>query len=238
VKNKIEFTVSILLTLALVACATPAAEPSMPSATETPSGPVLLEFPRGVCCEGRLMDPGVYKLPRWFSPTMTIEITEEGWRAVTENSVETVYMLRGSSDVSAATQVFAFFELEADQSLEQFQQDLLGVPVITLLDEPQASTIAGIEAWQLDAQALPNPNEPGDPGADIPPFTQELEIFEEYFTTTFYYWTTFSPEARIRVYTFNNGGQDIVIYIESPVDEFDSFAADAEAILQTLIVVE
>jgi hypothetical protein len=237
-KNKTHVVGLLVVAIALAACATVAAEPTLESATATASGPQFFDFPRGVCCDGRSMEPSVYKLPRWFSPTMTVEITEDGWRAVTENSVETVYLLRGGSDVSEATQVLAFFELEADQSLEQFQQDLLAVPVIALLGEPQATTVAGFDAWQLDAQALPNPNEPGDPQADIPPFTQELEIFEEYFTTTFYYWTTFSPEARIRVYTFNNGSQNIAIYIESPADEFEAFAAKTEAILETLTVVE
>jgi hypothetical protein len=224
-----------MLAALLAACAAPAAAPT---ATVTASGPALLEFPRGECCQGRPMVPGVYKLPRWFNPPMSVEIAEEGWRAVTENSIETVFMLRGSSDVSEATQVFALFEVEPDQTLEQFQQDLVSTSEIALLSEPQATSIAGFNAWQLDAQALPNPDEPGDPQADIPPFTQELKVFEEYFTTTFYYWTTFTPEARIRVYTLNNGHQDLVFYLESPAAEFDAFAADVDAILQTLRVVE
>lgn len=226
----------------LVACqATPVetespTEALPPQAEVAPTETPYSEFPRAVCCEGKEIPSDLYRLPRWFSPLVTFEIPD-GWRGVRENSVEAVYMIRGESEFTQATQVIAFFALDTDEPAEQFEQELLLAPQVTVIHEPTQVSIAGFDAWQVDLQALPNPEELGKPDADVPPGTQRISVFEDYFVTRFYFWYTFTPEAMVRVIVLNDGGQDLVFYLEASSTEFDALASDADKILQTLKVV-
>lgn len=227
----------VLFSLLFVSCSAPAAAPTQSSAATEPAAPEFAEFPRAECCDGKAIAAGAYQLPRWFSPVVTLQLPD-GWRGVRENSVEAVYMIRGETEFANAADTLAFFALEESETAEQFEQDLLAAPEITILGEPTAVTVGGFEAWQVDAQAKPNPDYEGNPEADIPPGTQQIHIFEDYFITRRYFWATFTPEALIRVIVITGTPQDIVVYIEGPVDGFETVAADADAILQTLQVSE
>jgi hypothetical protein len=111
------------------------------------------------------------------------------------------------------------------------------MPQLTTLTEPVAVNIAGFPGLQLDSVANPNPSEQGDPQADIPPGVQHLPFFADYFAPGFS-WTTFSPEAQVRTIALTVGDQTLLLYMEAPAEEFEQFAVDAEAILQTLELIE
>lgn len=228
-----------LLCLLLAACGqAPAAAPTATAAPEAaPTEPPYSEFPRAECCEGKEVVPGLYRLPRWFSPIVTVEMPS-GWRDVRENSVEAIYLIRGESAYTQATEVLAFFALDADEPASQFEADLLATEQIALVGEPTQVSIAGFNAWQADFQALPNPEELGNPEADVPPGTQRISVFEDYFVTSFYFWYTFTPEALVRVIVLDAGSQELVFYIEAAPDDFARVTSDAELILQSLVVIE
>jgi hypothetical protein len=231
----------LCLVVLIVVSACGQAPVAAPTATTTseaaPAEPPYSEFPRAECCEGKEVAPGLYRLPRWFSPIITVEMSA-GWRDVRENSVEAIYLIRGESEYTQATQVLAFFVLDADEPASQFETDLLAASQIALVGEPTQVSIAGFEAWQADFQALPNPEELGNPDADVPPGTQRISVFEDYFVTRFYFWYTFTPEAMVRVIVLDAGSQQLVFYIEAPPADFDQVASDAESILQSLLVIE
>lgn len=174
---KINSQIVFLLASILLLAACQSSPPVAPTITPRPTaaGPQLLDFPRGVCCDGTALEPGTYQLPRWFSPTVSVEIPDDGWSVVRENSIETIYLIRGETPDAEATQLFAFFALDPDQPVEQFQEAVLGSPQITLLGDPRRPSR---QPWGIDAQALPNPDEAGNPDADIRPGTQRIALFE------------------------------------------------------------
>ena len=106
-------------------------------------------------------------------------------------------------------------------------------PELVTIAEPIDVTIAGFPGLQLDSTAKPNPSYEGSDQADIPPGVQFLPVFMQYLSPGFA-WTTSSSEARIRTIVLTVEDQTLLLYLESPQDEFDGFAGDAKRVLQSM----
>jgi hypothetical protein len=110
---------------------------------------------------------------------------------------------------------------------------MLATPGLDALAEPTDATVAGLDGWRVDFQALPNPDFVGNPSSGIPPGTQVINAIQQYFVGGFN-WVTSTPEARVTVLALEIDGRDVVIYVEAPDEDADAAIDDAMAILETL----
>lgn len=233
------FSIVFVLTACTPAPAAPTAvlPPTRPTAIETATPepteavPTLKEFPPAACCRGESLSAGTYRLPSWLGLGLSIEVPS-GWRVIHEDVVNVFSLARGKNNLGDVAEWLAFFVLEEDEPAEQFQQDLLAMDGFTF-GEPVEVTIAGFSGWQVDAQALPNPDFDGEPEAGIPPGTQILPVIEDYFVGGFN-WTTSTIESRIRIIYLATDGAGLVVYFEAPQSNFDASVLEAMQILDTL----
>jgi hypothetical protein len=197
------------------------------------------EFASVNCCRGRTLEPGRYAVPPWLGIPLSVDVGE-GWRVLNEERAQLFLLGRGENVQNNPNQMIAFLNATTETPTadpESVLAGVVGAPEMAVIAEPMSITIAGFEGLQMDSVALPNPDYKGSPADDIPPGVQFLPVFEQYFAPGFA-WTTSSPEVRVRTIALQAGDQTLVIYMEAPQDEFDQFAADAEAILQTLAEIE
>lgn len=140
---------------------------------------------------------------------------------------------RGNNGYNSPSQIIAFIDAGNTTTPDDVVTAAQGIAQLTPLGEPVSVAIAGFPGWQVDSVAKPNPDEKGDPAADIPPGIQFLPFFQKYFAPGFL-WTTFTPEARVRTAAVRVGEQTLLLYMEAPAAEFDPFVADLDTILETL----
>ena len=209
------------------ATATPTSAPE-PSAT----APGPDQFPLGRCCRGNELEAGTYGLPFRLRLDVSVEIPA-GWRIIREDEVSVLALVRGTNVLGDASEYLAFFVLDDDEPAAAFQQSVLEMGAFEIVSGPADVTITGIDGWQVDLAATPNPDNVGDAGSGIPPGTQVVTAIQDAFTEGFA-WTTASAEARVTILTLRIDGRDAVIYIEAPADVADTSINDALAILASL----
>jgi hypothetical protein len=90
---------------------------------------------------------------------------------------------------------------------------------------------------RFDATVPVDPEYQGRPADDIPAGVRPLDVIEQYFAPGFV-WTNNSPDARLGMVALDLGSTILLVVIEAPPDDFDTFAADAEVILESLSPVE
>jgi hypothetical protein len=237
-KSVLFFTLALLL---LVACQpAPAGLPtSVPVTTSVPAPTVAQEGFRDFavsneCCVGQAVTAGRYRLPAWFDLTLFIEVPPN-WRALRLDLREVISLVRGETETGDASQWFAFFTLDDPESEEQFQADLLASTELIIIEDPVDVNFAGYSGWQVDTLALINPEMEANPEEGIVAGTQHIAVVESYLTSP---WVTSSPEALTRFIVLNVEDKVLVFVIESPVDGWEEFLADSEAILDTLELAE
>ena len=222
-------------TVPTIALTTPSPRPTK----EPTAHPVsrLLAIPAVNCCRGRTLEPGQYAAPLWLGIPLAIELGE-GWRVLNEKRAQLFLIGRGQNAQNNPSQLITFINAtDTTPSPESVIAALRALPQLTLLGEPVSVAIAGFPGWQVDAVAKANPDEKGDPSADIAPGIQYLPFFEQYFAPGFI-WSTSSPEARVRTAAVRVGEQTLVLYMEAPAAEFDTFIADVDALLWSLRAVD
>lgn len=218
------------------AAPTETAPPPTTEPTATP-GSRLLAIPAANCCRGRTLEPGQYAVPSWLGIPLAIELGE-GWRVLNEERAGLLLLGRGQNAQNNPSQIITFINASgATAAPERIIAGAQGIPQLTPLGEPISVAIAGFPGWQLDSVAKANPEERGDPAADIPPGIQYLPFYQQYFAPGFL-WTTSTPEARVRTAAVRIGEQTLLLYMEAPAAEFDPFIADVDALLWTLRAVE
>jgi hypothetical protein len=208
--------------------AAPSPEPTV-EATQTARAP---ELPSAACCRGRELEAGRYRLPSWLRIPLAVDIPD-GWRAINEPPALLGMIGRGSGFRGIPTQLVAFINATGAGPAEQIVRAVHAAPQLTEIGAPAATAIAGLSGWDVAMQALPNPDYEGDPSADIPPGVQLLPVIQRHFAEGFI-WTTYTPEARLRVVALEVGDQTLLLYLEAPTDEFDAFLAEVEPVLASL----
>jgi hypothetical protein len=183
------------------------------------------------------LSPGEYAVPPWLGIPLAFDLGE-GWRVLNEERALLFMLGRGENVQNNPSQLITFINAASDTaSPETLIAGVQQMPELTTLTEPVEVNIGGFSGLQLDSVAKPNPAEEGDPAADIPPGIQYLPFFMNYFAPGFL-WTTSSPEARVRTIALTVDDATMLLYMEAPPAEFEQFASDAEAILQTLELIE
>lgn len=189
------------------------------------------------CCRGQTLEAGQYAAPSWLGIPLAIELGE-GWRVLNEKRAQLLLIGRGQNAQNNPSQLITFINATAvTPSPERLIAAVRALSQLTPLGEPVSVAIAGFPGWQVDLVAKANPDERGNPSADIPPGIQYLPFFERYFAPGFI-WSTSSPEARLRVAAVSVGEQTLLLYMEAPAAEFDSFIADVDALLWSLRAVD
>ncbi len=200
--------------------------------TDSPTTPnSFLIFPAVTCCRGQSVDAGIYQLPDWLEIPLSIEVGKD-WRVLNEEAALLFLIGRGRNIQNNPNQMIVFLKISSDSSPEMLIQSVQNSTELESTGE-SAVEIAGFRGLQVDSTAKPNPEYVGDPAADIPPGVQFLPAFMRHFTPGFA-WTTSSPEAQIRTIALTIGDRVLLVYLEAPQDEFDALLADADAVLQSL----
>ena len=202
-----------------------------PTETALPAG-ALLPLPGVSCCRGRALDPGNYALPDWLDIPLSVEI-DAGWKLVNERAALFLQFGRGENSLGNPSQMIILVNATRRGEPEAVIGLVPAAPQLTALGDPAPVTVAGFEGWLLDSTANSNPTYAGNEAADIPPQVQFLPVMEQFFTPGFAF-TTSSPEARLRFVALAVGDQTLLIYLEAPPGEFEDFALQADAVLQSL----
>jgi hypothetical protein len=214
---------------------TPTTAPT-PAPTASATAPAFLRIPSVSCCRGRTLTAGRYEIPPWLGIPLSVE-APDGWRALNEEGALLFLLGRGQNVQNNPSQMILFLNASDGDTPETIIGSIQNAEQLAPMGEPVEVTFAGFPGLQLDASALPNPTFEGRPQDDIPPGVQYLPVIEQYLTPGFA-WTTSSPEARVRAVALTVGEQTLLLYLEAPPEEFDQFAADAEAILQSLELID
>lgn len=208
----------------------------MPAATPEPTDtPVPVSqfqsFPRVGCCRGKTIEPGEYELPAWLGIPLALEV-EEGWRVLNEEAALLFLVGKGRNSLGDPSQVLVFIAVP-NGNPQAILTSIENAPELMPTSEMTETTIAGFSGWQFDASAKPNPGNEGNQGDGIPAGAQFLPAINKYFTEGFI-WTTWTAEPRLRFIVLNVGEQTLLIEIESPPAEFETFINEADKVLQTL----
>lgn len=235
-------------TVLLAGCATapsasqlPSVPPSAPASTvpstapevsASPAQPVEgAQLPDLPCCVGRQLDPGRYASPP-FSPIWVSVEVGDGWRGLRNASEGLFTFLQGNNEIAHSTRYLTIFAIAPSQG-EAYLADLRAIEALTVA-AAEPITLAGLTGTRTDAVAALNPAVVGTPErlagtVRIGPMTALTEPLVA--------WYTESVEARLRIYVLEaTAGHVLLVYVEAPPDEFDAFAAEAEAVLATLEV--
>jgi hypothetical protein len=218
--------------------ATPIPPTSTPvPATETATpGVVIANFPAVNCCKGNSVSSGLYRFPTWQGLPLVIEVTGR-WRVMNEEFAQLFTLARGSNSQGNPSELLVFMNASSDGSAEEVMAQLQGEPNIIALGEPTAADLAGYTGLQQDFAVLPNPDFAGVPSNDIPAGVHFLEVVGQFFAPGFL-WVSSTPEARLRFIVVNVDEALLFVYLEAPPDNFETFAADADQLLQTLAAEE
>jgi len=223
--------------------AVPSATEPSPSATSgvtatltpTPES-ALPKILSNLCCVGSPLEPGKYRLPAWLQLPLSIEVGE-GWRAINEEAALLFSIVKGRNVLGDASQMMVFLLVPDDRPLEDLLRPIQRADELVPLTEPSPVEIAQLSGLQFEAQVKPNPGYAGDLAEDIPPGVQILPSVNRYFTPGFL-WTTATIEARLGLIAVHIGDQPLIIYLEAPPEEYDAFALEAGAVLQTLELID
>jgi hypothetical protein len=114
--------------------------------------------------------------------------------------------------------------------------DMAAMTSISVTAGPEAVEIAGFSGSQFDATAKHDPDQPEVPANGIEAGSIRLEALNDtgYFPTGFFV-TSATRESTLRFVALDVGERTMLVLIDSPPNEFASFADEAMAILASLI---
>lgn len=196
----------------------------------TPTTPDLASFPTASCCVGQSVEPGRYRLP--LSPALSVELGAE-WRVIREPNASLFALVQGTNVVGGAGRWLYFFVLPPTMTADALLGQIESMPEVVIGGTRAPVSVAGFAGLQVDALAAPNPDFAGSAAGGIPPGTQHLPAIEELVATGFSI-TTASPEAVLRFITLDVSDRTLLVLAEAPTSEFDAFAVEADAVLDTL----
>jgi hypothetical protein len=156
----------------------------------------------------------------------------EGWRVLNEKAALLFLLGKGHNSFGDPSQVLAFIAVP-DGDPQAILTSIKNSPELTPEGEISEITIAGFSGLQFDASAKPNPGNEGNRGNGIPPGVQFLPAVNKYFTPGFL-WTTWTAESRLRFIVLNVDEHVLLLQIEAPPADFETFAGEADRVLQSL----
>jgi hypothetical protein len=240
----------LVLLLAVIAACTPATEgspfppdPSSAPASAAPSSPASVApsadasaaglpiIDMGACCLGTELEPGTYRSPHVWTFGISLAVPE-GWRVFRTDVANggVVALVRGDANaIGHATEYLAFFPIPADTLAETFVEDLRATSYL-IPGASEEAIIDGNPAVTFDATSEPNPDATGDEDAvaGALDFTAINEIIAPHR------WRSETAGASFRFTVVEGPSGGLLIYQEAPPDLFDSLAADAQPVIDSV----
>lgn len=215
----------------------PASAPSSsaPLASAPPASPaaaIVPPLPVQPCCRELPLPAGRYGLPAWLRLDLRIE-PAEGWGLINEAKAKYLAFGRGQNSVGTMDRLVALMGTPEGTTDDEVVEHLEAMQTIRYDGPPTLTDVAGFEADELIGTALPNPDEAGDPAADIPAGVVDLDALEA-FVSPGLRLTTSTPEARVRIQIIEVGEEVLVAFAEAPPTEADAFFAEVDALLGTI----
>ena len=242
----------ILIAIVLAACtgaqpssvATPSSgiEATSQAASPTPTlvptaAPTVAATPEGAqlptAHQFTPLEPGRYVMPSWFRIPLSLELGA-GWRSFREDKALQVNLVRGKNAVGHGTLWLGPYAIRT-ADVGGFVAGLRATKLMTFEDAVPVE-ILGLPGEQFDAQAQPDPAEPGN--ADRMPGTVDIPAMSLLHSPgiTDFTWYTETAEARLRFMFVEFGDDTLIFYLEAPSNEFSAFTDLATGVLDTMLV--
>jgi hypothetical protein len=182
----------------------------------------VAEFPHlgGADTAGDEEPAGQYKSPRYFSIPFTFE-TNKMYRGIYEGSSNAQVFGLAQGRASLPPKWLLFWAVDPRYSVDQVIAQLRATKNMTSTVN-QAATIAGLSGMQFDATAEQ-------------PLT--IRALSEFVGRAGDAWETNSPKVHLRFIALAISGRTLLIYIEAPQAEFETFIRDAEQVLGSVTFV-
>lgn len=213
----------------------PPAATSGPSATPTdetsPTPPVreATTFSIGGFPGGIDLEPGTYRPHPGFDVQFTVDLGE-GWRSIRDDAFGVISLVTGGTNsIGHATHWLSFFPAPPDVTTRDLLDRIDSQPKI-MPGRPSEVTVGGISGTQVDARARPNPSEAGDDETE--PGTVPVGVATDLIVGGF--WSSETVGARFRFIVLDVGEQPLLVYLEAPSEDFNTFVADVEEALGAL----
>jgi len=214
--------------LVLTACASPTSPPAPATSAPTPVPPTITpaalgseaaEFPKLGNGEpaGDEEPAGFYKPPAAFSFPFTFK-TDKVYRGIYEQFSQAQIFGIAQGSAMQPPDLLLFWAVDPSYSVDQVISELRATQNMKNT-ENQAVQVAGVSGTQFDATA------------DSPLAIPALGKFVGHAGSD---WRTDSPKVHLRFIALPISGRSLLIYIEAPQDEWDSFLADANQVLSTV----
>jgi hypothetical protein len=224
--------------LMLAACSGGGAETVPPSTsviiTTTTQASPPSSLPRTGCCEGIELEPGRYELPPYWVRGYTVAVGSD-WLVNFDNSAALLSFVQGENSVGIPSRWFYLIRVPEGLDAEAVIEAMAGMESITLVGEPSPAEFGGYSGFRFDASAVENPDQPAVPANGIEAGATTLDALNDtgYFTTGFLMITA-TRESMLRFISLDLEERTMLALIDSPPEEFEDFAATAEAILASL----
>ena len=192
-----------------------------PTLVPTPQGsvPSIAEFPNlgDADTAGEAQPAGEYKTPAHFSIPFQFKTTKL-YRGIYEgfSSAQIFGIAQGSANVPP--KMLLFWAVDPSYPVEQVISELAASDNMTSTVR-QAGSVAGIAGTQFDATAEQ---------------ILAIGVLGKFVGHSGDDWHTNSSKVHLRFIAVPVAGRTLLIYIEAPQEEFDSFIRDANQVLDTV----
>jgi hypothetical protein len=173
---------------------------------------------------------GSYKTPVWFPISLTFETTQS-FRGIGEQLPRgDLFGLALGSDYLPPEQLL-FWAIDPQVSVEEAITQLRATPQADISPN-QSVTVAGLSATQFDLVAQANPSQAG--GVNLNAGVIAIPAIAPFVGHQGDDWHTNTAEAHLRCIVLEVNGRTLLIYIEAPTADFETFVTQAEQVLSTV----
>ena len=226
----------VFLFTLLAACTSATTIPA-PTAVPPTTVQVIPEFSTGDLDQGGAeQSAGKYQTPAWFDLPFEFETTEPYRGGGTSWERGQIFALeRGENSLGNATHRLVFFAFASGVSGTGATFTLRETPLLDSGETREITLFSNMNATQWESIAQPNPAQKGESGLAegtiaIPGIFDLMGLDGV--------WHTATPGARLQFTVAEPPGRTMLIYVESPPDEFETWMNETEQLLATITFVE
>ena len=130
---------------------------------------------------------------------------------------------------------FYLIRAPAGLDIREVIDAMAAMPSITVAEGPVETEVASFAAFRLDAMAKDDPNQLEVPSSGVEAGSIRLEALNDtgYFASGFLIITA-TRQSQLRFLSIDTGERKMLVLIDAPPAEFADFAAQAEAVLESL----
>lgn len=207
---------------------------SLPSASAASPSPVAAapQLPAQPCCRELPLPAGPYALPGWLGLDLRLE-AGDGWGLINDSKAKYLAFGRGDNGTGTMDRLVALLGTPEGTTDDEVVEHLESMQTVAYDGPTEITAVAGYEADEMIGTALPDPDQAGDPEANIAPGVVDLDALEAFVSPGFRL-TTATAEARVRIHVIEVGEDVLIAYAEAPPADADAFFGDVDDLLETL----